>query len=122
MSSPHCSHKANIFSNIIILDPSTTFQTYDLISCDTSCDCIHVPLHCSRELKEIKTENKRKRIFKSRKIDRKEKKNVSVQVHHNIYKIDYFVLRTLSNSLTLTQYKVLFSSNILSLNHNMEVG
>ena len=70
----------------------------------------------------MKTENKRKRIFKSRKIDKKEKKNVSVQVYHNIYKIDYFVLRTLSNSLTLTQYKVLFSSNILSLNHNMEVG
>jgi len=70
----------------------------------------------------MKTKNKRKRIFKSRKIDKKEKKNVSVQVHHNIYKIDYFVLRTLSNSLTLTQYKVLFSSNILSLNHNMEVG
>jgi len=37
-----------------------------------------VPLHYSRELKEIKTENKRKRIFKSRKIDRREKKNVSV--------------------------------------------
>ena len=64
MSSPHCSHKANIFSNIIVLDPSTTFQTYDLISCDTSCDHSHMPLHCPRELKEKKKkkENRKQKI------------------------------------------------------------
>jgi len=63
MSLPHHSHKANTFSNIIILDSFTIFETYDLISCDYG----HVPLHHPRELKERKrkkkTENKRKRIL-----------------------------------------------------------
>ena len=58
-------HKANMFSNIIVLDSSTMFQTYDLILCDISCDCSHVPLHCPEKEKENKnkTENKRKRIL-----------------------------------------------------------
>ena len=47
-------HKANTFLNIIILDLSTIFQTYDLISYDTSYDCSHVPLHHLRELIKIK--------------------------------------------------------------------
>ena len=37
-------HKANMFSDVIVLDSSTTFQTYDLISCDISCDCGHMSL------------------------------------------------------------------------------
>jgi len=44
-------YKVNIFPDIIILDFSTTFQTYNLISCDISCDHGYIPLHCSRELK-----------------------------------------------------------------------
>ena len=48
ISLPHYFYKINIFSNIIILDLSTTFQTYDFILCDTSCDCGHMPLHHPR--------------------------------------------------------------------------
>ena len=44
-------YKINMFSDIIVLDPSTTFQTYDFISCDTLCDCGHMPLHCPRKIK-----------------------------------------------------------------------
>jgi len=39
-------HKINIFSDVIILDPITTFQTYDFILCDTSHNHNHVFLHC----------------------------------------------------------------------------
>ena len=60
ISPPYCSHKANMFPDIIVLDPFTTFQTYDLISCDITCDCSHVPLHYSRKLKEMKMKNKNK--------------------------------------------------------------
>ena len=58
MNPPHHSHKANIFLDIIILDPSTTFQTYDPISYNTSYDPSHVPFHCLRELKEKKKKKK----------------------------------------------------------------
>ena len=51
MSPLHCSYKTNML-----------FQTYDLISCDTSCNHGHVPLHCPKELK-----NKRKRILNQEK-------------------------------------------------------
>jgi len=49
ISLPYCFYKVNMFSDIIVLDSSTTFQTYDLISCDTSCDCSHVSFHCLRK-------------------------------------------------------------------------
>ena len=38
-------HKANIFSNVIVLDFSTIFQTYNLISCDISYDHNYMSLH-----------------------------------------------------------------------------
>ena len=63
MSLPYCYYKMNIFSSVIVLVPFTIFQTYDI----TLCDCSHILLHCPR-----------KRKIKSRKIDKKEKKNVSV--------------------------------------------
>jgi len=69
MSPLHYSHKTNMFPAIIILNSSTIFQIYDLISYDTSCNHGHVPLHCLRELK-----NKRKRILNQEKwIKEKEK-------------------------------------------------
>ena len=45
MSLLHHSHKINMFSDIIVLDPSTIFQTYEFISCDTLCDHSHMPLY-----------------------------------------------------------------------------
>ena len=48
MSLSHYSHKTNIFSDVIVLDPFITFQTYDLISCDTS---------SSKKIKRNKNEN-----------------------------------------------------------------
>ena len=45
-------HKANIFSNVIVLVFSTLFQTYDITSCDASWDCGHMPLHHPRKEKE----------------------------------------------------------------------
>ena len=53
MSLPYCFHKINIFSDVIILDSSTTFQTNNFISCDTSCDHSHILLHCLKK-KETK--------------------------------------------------------------------
>ena len=77
-------HKANSYSHafdIIVLVPSIMFQTYDTTSCDASYDCGHVPLHCPRK------KNTRKREIKSRKIKRKSKSNISVQVHHDTYQL-----------------------------------
>ena len=59
-------YKVNILSNIIVLVPSISFLTYDIILCDVLCDCGHMPLHHSR-----------KEILNQEKID-KEKKNISV--------------------------------------------
>ena len=63
ISPPYHFHKVNIFSNIIVLDLSTTFQTYDLVSYDITYDCDYMPLYCSRELKgnkmKMKNENKK---------------------------------------------------------------
>ena len=50
-------HKVNMFSDIIVLDPSTTFQIYDLILCDTSCNHSHMPLYYSRKRKRNEKEN-----------------------------------------------------------------
>ena len=47
-------------SLVIVLVPSTMFQTYDIISCDASCDNGHMTLYYLR--------NKRKREIKSNKI------------------------------------------------------
>ena len=45
MSLSHHFHKINMFSDVIVLDPSTIFQTYEFISCDTLCDHSHMPLY-----------------------------------------------------------------------------
>jgi len=50
MSSPYHSHKANMFPDVIVLDPSITFQIYDLISCDIS---------SSKRIKRNKNENRK---------------------------------------------------------------
>ena len=42
--------------------------------CDASCNCSHVPLHCSRN--KIK-EKERKRKIESRKIDKRKRKSKS---------------------------------------------
>ena len=52
MSLLYCFHKVKTFPNIIVLDSSTIFQTYDLILCDTLCNCDHIPLHCLRKTKQ----------------------------------------------------------------------
>jgi len=57
ISLSYCFYKANIFSNVIVLDFSTIFQTYDLISCDTSCDHSYVPLHHLRRKINKKIKN-----------------------------------------------------------------
>ena len=60
------------------------FQTYNIISCDKSCDHNDMPLHCPKKNKK-KRKLKKKKI-KSRKINKKKKKSkwiVSVQVHHD---------------------------------------
>ena len=54
MSLPYCFHKINIFSDVIILDSSTTFQTNNFISCDTSCDHSHILLHCPKKKEKTK--------------------------------------------------------------------
>jgi len=58
----YCNHTFDI----IVPVPSIMFQTYDIISCDASCDCGHVPLHHPKE-------NKRK--IRLRKIDKKKRKS-----------------------------------------------
>jgi len=58
MSPPYHFHRVNIFYNIIVLDPSTIFQTYDFISCDISCDHRHMALHHSRKTKTKTKQNK----------------------------------------------------------------
>jgi len=58
-----------MFTDIIVLVPSTSFQTYNI----TSCDHGHIPLHHPRKSKE----NQKKRNIKSRKIDKKRKMLVS---------------------------------------------
>ena len=57
ISPPHCFYKINIFLDIIVLNSSTTFQTYDFISCDISYDCGHMSLHYSRKRKRKKKRN-----------------------------------------------------------------
>ena len=52
MNSLHYYYKANIFSNVIVLVLSTSFQNYDIISCDALCDCSHIPLYHLRREKE----------------------------------------------------------------------
>jgi len=54
------------------------FQAYDVTSCDMSCDCDVMCLFIVTKKKK-KKEIQKKRNIKSRKIDKKEKKNVSVQ-------------------------------------------
>jgi len=49
-----------MFSDIIVLDPSTIFQIYEFISCDTSCDCGHMPLYHSKEKEKENKENQKK--------------------------------------------------------------
>ena len=68
MSLLYCFHKVNIFSNIIVLNPSTIFQTYDFISCDILCDCDHMSLYYPRKKKEKKKKLKLK--IKSKKINK----------------------------------------------------
>ena len=72
ISLSYCFHKTNIFSNVIVLDFSTIFQTYDLISCDTSCDHSYVPLHHLR--RKINKKIKIKSKIKSKKIIENNKK------------------------------------------------
>ena len=72
ISLPHCFHKVNMFSDIIVLNSSTIFQTYDLISCDTSCDCNYLSLHCLRKQKQ--KQNKTKLKIKSKKIKKTKRK------------------------------------------------
>jgi len=65
ISLPHYFYKVNIFTNIIVLDSFTIFQTYDFISCDISCDHGHMLLHYPKKNKiknQIKSnkENKNK--------------------------------------------------------------
>ena len=62
-----------MFSDIIVLVSSTSFQTYDI----TSCDCGHVLLHYLLENKnktKIKQKIKKRKI-KSKKIDKKKRKS-----------------------------------------------
>jgi len=67
MSPPHYFYKVNIFTDIIVLDSFTIFQTYDFISCDTSCDHGHVLLHCSKKTKlKIKSKKIKKTKRKSK--------------------------------------------------------
>ena len=51
ISLPHYFYKVNIFTNIIVLDSFTIFQTYDFISCDISCDHGHMLLHYPKKTK-----------------------------------------------------------------------
>ena len=62
MSPLHCSYKTNMF-------PATIFQTYDLISCDTSCNHSYVSLYCPRKFKKMKNKikNQIKKNIKSKK-------------------------------------------------------
>jgi len=57
ISSLYHFHKINVFSNVIVLDSSTIFQTYDFILCDTLYDHSYIPFHCSRKTKQNKIEN-----------------------------------------------------------------
>jgi len=45
--------------NIISLVSSTMFQTYDIASCDVSCDFGHIPLHHLRNRKEKKIDKRK---------------------------------------------------------------
>ena len=42
ISPPYYFHKVNMFPDIIVFNSSTTFQTYDFISYEISCNCSHV--------------------------------------------------------------------------------
>ena len=82
----YCFHKINIFPNIIILNLSTTFKTYDFIPCDTLCDHSHMPLHHPRKKIENKIkENKIKTKVKSR--------NIRVQAYYNTYSVFEKIIR-----------------------------
>ena len=70
MSSLHYYHKTNVFSDIIVLVSSTIFQTYNIISCDASCDYGHMSLHC---LRKRKRKRKRKNKIKKKEILNQEK-------------------------------------------------
>ena len=39
----------NYAFDIIIPIPFIIFQTYNIISCDVSCDCDYIPLYCPKE-------------------------------------------------------------------------
>ena len=56
ISSLHCYYKINIlqlYSCIIVLVPSTLFQTYDITWCDILCDHGHMPLYCPKEKEKL---------------------------------------------------------------------
>ena len=69
ISLPYYYHKANMFTNIIVLVSYNLFQTYNIMSCDASCDCSNMSFHCPRKEKEKEKEKEKiKRKIKSRKI------------------------------------------------------
>ena len=55
ISLPYYFYKINIFPDVIILNPSTIFQTYNFISYDTSCDYGYVLLYCPKNKNKNKT-------------------------------------------------------------------
>ena len=88
--------------DIIFLVLSSRVQAYDFTLCDMSCDSSHMPLHhhiIKRKEKEIL--NQEKQI--------KAKKNVSVQVYHNIRYVKIYIYDTQVKkcfSLRLSYYRV----------------
>jgi len=52
--------------DIIVLAFSTTFHTYDITSCDASCDHDHMPLHCPQNKIKRKEKKKRNKIKENR--------------------------------------------------------
>jgi len=51
-----------MYLDIILPVPSSKFQDYDTILCDTLCDHGHVPLYCPRNKIKIKIKIKSKKI------------------------------------------------------------
>ena len=43
-----------MYLDVILLASSSRFYAYDIMSCDTSCDCSYMPLHCLRNKEKIK--------------------------------------------------------------------
>ena len=62
---PYYYHKINMFLDIIVLVSSTTFQTYNI----TSCDHGHMPLHYTRKTKTKEILNQEKQIKRKEKIE-----------------------------------------------------